>query len=145
MDSNPQTGLLQQGLKKATVLQSVLQKETSALKNRQIDDFETLQSEKVGAIESMQAVLDHIVAMTPTPQSDPGAITDAEMSKQLSELLEECQQQHEKNALIIDQLLEANKAALNVLKASRQLDTTETYDKLGKVSRQSTMGHNSEV
>ena len=145
MESFSHVGLFKQGLKKANVLQTVLRKEADALAGRRIDTFELLQSEKSIAVEAVQAVLDRLSTSGISFKTEHDNETVGRMSDELASVLEECKQQHEGNAVTIDKLLEANKAALNVLKATRRVDTTETYDKQGKMNRHGTMGHDSEA
>lgn len=145
MESSSHVGLFKQGLKKANVLQTVLRKEADALADRRIDTFEHLQSEKSIAVEAVQAVLDRLSTSGINFKTEHDNETVGRMSDELASVLEKCKQQHEGNAVTIDKLLEANKAALNVLKATRRVDTTETYDKQGKMNRHGTMGHDSEA
>jgi flagellar biosynthesis/type III secretory pathway chaperone len=145
LESSSHVGLFKQGLKKANVLQTILRKEADALAARSIDTFELLQSEKSIAVDAIQAVLDRLSTSGISFKTEHDNETVGQMSDELASVLEKCKQQHEGNAVTIDKLLEANKAALNVLRSTRRVDATETYDKLGKVSRHETMGHESEA
>ena len=132
--------ITKQGLKKAEALFVALEEESVLLAKRSIDEFESLQPAKLELIESLQAIIEAL--NTEGSSASPDTFTYPE---ELSNLLGKCRQQHEKNAIVIERLLKSNTAALNVLRASRRVETTETYDRLGKVKQQSTLGHTSEV
>jgi flagellar biosynthesis/type III secretory pathway chaperone len=140
MMPTPLDEITKQGLKKAEALFGALEEESELLAKRSIDEFESLQPAKLELIESLQAIIEAL--NTEGSSTSPDTFTYPE---ELSNLLGKCRQQHEKNAIVIERLLKSNTAALNVLRASRRVETTETYDRLGKVKQQSTLGHTSEV
>jgi flagellar biosynthesis/type III secretory pathway chaperone len=136
----PRDEVAKQGLKKAEALYGALEEESLLLAKRSIDEFEALQPAKLELIESLQVMIE---ALNEEDASE--SPVGFKFPEELSNLLDKCRQQHEKNAIVIERLLKSNTAALNVLRASRRVETTETYNKLGKVKQQSTLGHTSEV
>ena len=136
----PREEVAKQGLKKAEALYGALEEESLLLAKRSIDEFEALQPAKLELIESLQVMIE---ALNEEDASE--SPVRFKFPEELSNLLDKCRQQHEKNAIVIERLLKSNTAALNVLRASRRVETTETYNKLGKVKQHSTLGHTSEV
>lgn len=132
--------IAKQGLKKAEALYGILEEESVLLAKRSIDEFESLQPAKLELIESLQKIIEASNKEHTSEFPEAGKLPEG-----LSDLLDKCRNKHEKNAIVIERLLKSNTAALNVLRASRRVETTETYDKLGKVKQQSTLGHTSEV
>lgn len=132
--------IAKQGLKKAQALYGALEEESALLAKRSIDEFESLQPTKLELIESLQVIIEAL-----NEEGSRASPEEFKYPEELSNLLDKCRQQHEKNAIVIERLLKSNTAALNVLRASRRVETTETYDRLGKVKQQSTLGHTSEV
>jgi len=110
-------------------LDSLLTEEFEALKNQNLEVFETLQSEKVKILERLaelnfseetldQTVLQQLI-------NDP-------MWNEITSLLDRCKRSHQRNELLISKQLDTIRGALSTLQNQDPSATLELYTKLGK-------------
>ena len=110
-------------------LESLLTEEFEALKNQNLELFETLQAEKLKILEVL-ADLDFIgenidQAATQQLLNDP-------IWNEITTLLERCKRSHQRNELLISKQLDSIRGALSALQDQDPSATLELYTKLGK-------------
>ena len=110
-------------------LESLLTEEFEALKNQNLELFETLQAEKLKILEVL-AGLDFIgenidQAATQQLLNDP-------IWNEITTLLERCKRSHQRNELLISKQLDSIRGALSALQDQDPSATLELYTKLGK-------------
>ena len=110
-------------------LDSLLTEEFEALKNQNLEFFETLQSEKLKILEVL-AGLDFIgenLDQTTTQQ-----LLNNPIWNEITNLLERCKRSHQRNELLISKQLDSIRGALSALQDQDPSATLELYTKLGK-------------
>ena len=110
-------------------LDSLLTEEFEALKNQNLEFFETLQSEKLKILEVL-AGLDFIgenLDQTTTQQ-----LLNNPIWNEITNLLERCKRSHQRNELLISKQLDSIRGALSALQNQDPAETLELYTKLGK-------------
>ena len=109
-------------------LLEILEAEFKLLQTDNLDGFETLQAEKQVIVEALSEKL------TPTDINDDYNVADDDSDdSNVKSMLAMCRDYHIRNGILLEQKIEVNKSALNILRSSRHSDEVETYDKLGKV------------
>ena len=110
-------------------LDSLLTEEFEALKNQNLEVFETLQSEKVKILERLAELnfSEETLDQTTLQQliNDP-------MWNEITSLLDRCKRSHQRNELLISKQLDAIRGALSTLQNQDPSATLELYTKLGK-------------
>ena len=110
-------------------LDSLLTEEFEALKNQNLEFFETLQAEKLKILEVL-AALDFIgvnIDQTATQQ-----LLNNPIWNEITSLLERCKRSHQRNELLISKQLDSIRGALSALQDQDPSATLELYTKLGK-------------
>ncbi len=111
-------------LKLTASLAQLLALEFEALKNQDLDQFESLQPVKNNLL-------------TELTQNCPSA-EDLQQLPQWAELKEqliECRDLHRRNSILIERKLDSIRGALNSLSAGDGGSSVEVYDRLGQVAR----------
>ena len=110
-------------------LESLLTEEFEALKNQNLEFFETLQSEKLKILEVL-AGLDFV------GENFDQAVTQQLLNNpiwnEITGLLQRCKQSHQRNELLISKQLDSIRGALSALQDQDPSATLELYTKLGK-------------
>jgi flagellar biosynthesis/type III secretory pathway chaperone len=110
-------------------LDSLLTEEFEALKNQNLEVFETLQSEKVKILERLAELnfSEETLDQTTLQQliNDP-------MWNEITSLLDRCKRSHQRNELLISKQLDTIRGALSTLQNQDPSATLELYTKLGK-------------
>ena len=110
-------------------LDSLLTEEFEALKNQNLEFFETLQAEKLKILEVL-AALDFIgvnIDQVATQQ-----LLNNPIWNEITSLLERCKRSHQRNELLISKQLDSIRGALSALQDQDPSATLELYTKLGK-------------
>lgn len=105
-------------------LAEVLEQEFEALKRRDLEQFESLQSEKNAVLERLSAVAAWVGAQPDVPALWQG----------LRERLQLCREAHLRNAQLLQRQLDGVRGALQALQGE-QGPSVDLYDRLGQVSR----------
>lgn len=105
-------------------LQALLALEFAALKERDLQQFESLQAEKNGVLEQLSAIAQWATAQMPVPEG----------WTQLQVPLGECREAHLRNIQLMQRQLQAVRGALQALQGE-QAATVDLYDRLGRMSR----------
>jgi flagellar biosynthesis/type III secretory pathway chaperone len=110
-------------------LDSLLTEEFEALKNQNLEVFETLQLEKVKILERLAELnfSEETLDQTTLQQliNDP-------MWNEITSLLDRCKRSHQRNELLISKQLDTIRGALSTLQNQDPSATLELYTKLGK-------------
>lgn len=107
-----------------TRLQALLEAEFEALKLRKLEDFEALQAEKTGLLETLSAVAEAVATQNPVP-----AAWQAQQ-----EALQACKQAHLRNTQLLQRQLLAVRGALQALQGGTDT-SVDLYDRMGQISR----------
>ena len=110
-------------------LESLLTEEFEALKNQNLELFETLQAEKLKILEVL-AGLDFIDENI--DQAAPQQLLNDPIWNKITTLLERCKRSHQRNELLISKQLDSIRGALSALQDQDPSATLELYTKLGK-------------
>ncbi len=110
-------------------LDSLLTEEFEALKNQNLEFFETLQAEKLKILEVL-AGLDFIGEKL--DQAETQQLLNNPVWNEITSLLERCKRLHHRNELLISKQLDSIRGALSALQDQDPSATLELYTKLGK-------------
>tara|TARA_B100000989_G_scaffold294417_1_gene273496 strand:- start:239 stop:655 length:417 start_codon:yes stop_codon:yes gene_type:complete len=110
-------------------LDSLLTEEFEALKNQNLEFFETLQAEKLKILEVL-AALDFIGVNL--DQAATQQLLNNPTWNEITSLLERCKRSHQRNELLISKQLDSIRGALSALQDQDPSATLELYTKLGK-------------
>lgn len=110
-------------------LDSLLTEEFEALKNQNLEFFETLQAEKLTILEVL-AGLDFIGVKL--DQATTQQLLNNPIWNEITSLLERCKRSHQRNELLISKQLDSIRGALSALQDQDPSATLELYTKLGK-------------
>ena len=110
-------------------LDSLLTEEFEALKNQNLEFFETLQAEKLKILEVL-AALDFIGVNI--DQAATQQLLNNPIWNEITSLLERCKRSHQRNELLISKQLDSIRGALSALQDQDPSATLELYTKLGK-------------
>lgn len=105
-------------------LGELLEQEFAALRERELDTFEGLQGEKNDSLTWLSALADE-VAQQPTPPAGWLA---------LRESLAACRDAHQRNARLLEKMLEAVRGTLNALHGDGA-PSVDLYDRMGRMAR----------
>jgi flagellar biosynthesis/type III secretory pathway chaperone len=105
-------------------LQALLALEFTALKERDLPQFEALQAEKNHVLERLSSIAHWATAQSPQP----------EVWSRLQAPLSECREAHLRNIQLMQRQLQAVHGALQALQGE-QAATVDLYDRLGRMSR----------
>ena len=111
-------------LAQAAELTRLLDLEFDALKNQDLDLFESLQPGK-------SALLGQLGQSCPPPE----ALQNEPAWQPLRDLLVECRDLHRRNAMLIERKLDTIRGALHSLRTGENASPLEVYDRLGHVAR----------
>jgi len=106
-------------------LAEVLDLEFETLKNRQLEAFEALQTEKNSLLERLSSMAAWVNAQPAVPALWQG----------LRENLVACREAHMRNAQLLQRQLQGVRGALQALQGEQAAPSVELYDRLGQVSR----------
>ena len=135
---------LREGLHKAKALEALLGEEFELLSAGDLDRFEAMQPRKTETLEALTALVPVLIGDTEISDSEESSVR-SELVEEIKVVLATCSDAHLKNAILIDRKIEATRSALEVLHSSRSADTSETYDKLGKIKRGYGRGRQTDV
>jgi flagellar biosynthesis/type III secretory pathway chaperone len=110
----------------AEQLQQLLALEFEALKEQDLDRFESLQTAKTDLLSELTRLC---------PDSEALQINPA--WQELKELLVDCRDKHRRNAVLIERKLDTIRGALRSLSAGHASSPVEVYDRLGQMARYS--------
>jgi len=110
-------------------LDSLLTEEFEALKNQNLEVFETLQSEKVKILERLAELNFSEETLDQTTLQQ--LINDPTWNE-ITSLLDRCKRSHQRNELLISKQLDTIRGALSTLQNQDPSATLELYTKLGK-------------
>ena len=110
-------------------LDSLLTEEFEALKDQNLEFFETLQAEKLKILEVL-AGLDFIGVNL--DQAATQQLLNNPIWNEITSLLERCKRSHQRNELLISKQLDSIRGALSALQDQDPSATLELYTKLGK-------------
>lgn len=105
-------------------LQDVLEAEFQALRQRDLGQFEHLQTEKSELLSFLSAVAQTVAPMDPVPA--------AWQARQ--EELQACKQAHMRNTQLLQRQLLAVRGALQALQGDKEV-SVDLYDRMGQISR----------
>ncbi len=122
MNSN----IVSESCQAAKKIQEILEYEFDALKNQDLERFDSLQEEKTTLI--------NFIASLNIPPYDANDKSD--IWHPLREIIKECQNLHRRNEILITRKLDSIRAALNTLSGENEISASvEMYDRLGKISQ----------
>jgi flagellar biosynthesis/type III secretory pathway chaperone len=110
-------------------LDSLLTEEFEALKNQNLEVFETLQSEKVKILERLAELN---LSEETLDQTMLQQLINDPMWNEITSLLDRCKRSHQRNELLISKQLDTIRGALSTLQNQDPSATLELYTKLGK-------------
>jgi flagellar biosynthesis/type III secretory pathway chaperone len=105
-------------------LQTLLEQEFEALRQQELERFESLQSAKNELLQTLSQSVPPVEQL----QTDPAW-------QAVHQLLLACRDAHRRNAVLIERKLEAIRSALQTLSLASQTSSVEVYDRLGQVAR----------
>ena len=108
----------------AARLAELLELEFEALKRRDLEQFESLQTEKNAVLERLSAMAAWVNAQAQVPAA----------WQVLRERLQSCREAHLRNAQLLQRQLDGVRGALQALQGE-QVSSVDLYDRLGQVSR----------
>ena len=118
--------LIAESCQAAKQIKDILDLEFDALKKQDLDKFDSLQ-------ESKTALINFIANLNVPPLKESG---DPDIWSPLREIIQECQNLHRRNEILITRKLDSIRAALNTLSGeSDNSASVEMYDKLGKIAQ----------
>ena len=113
---------LQHGL----VLQQLLQQEFDALREQNLDIFESLQPEKT-------QIFDSLVHLTGVGTAS-NRLDEPEWDT-FKNLITDCRDMHRRNEILISRKLDAIRGTLQTLNGGETTASVEVYDRLGRMAR----------
>lgn len=108
----------------AARLEALLEQEFDALKRRDLEAFESLQTEKNAVLERLSTLAAWANAQPQVPAA----------WQALRERLQSCREAHLRNAQLLQRQLDGVRGALQALQGE-QVSSVDLYDRLGQVSR----------
>jgi flagellar biosynthesis/type III secretory pathway chaperone len=126
------TDHLTQAVHKAHALKLVLNSEFDALKQQDLNTFETLQAQKLEILHFLasEELLEKVKSHT---DDQDNAATTATIWDQVVALMNECRNLHRRNEILINHKLETIRGALQTIQSPDPLNSVEIYDRLGKM------------
>ena len=118
---------LKEGVELAAELETLLNEEFDVLRSQDINQFEALQPVKAAVLNSL-AKLTSNEKLGDSRPDDP-------LWVELTDLMANCRELHQRNEVLINRKLDATKGALNALAGTDPASNVEVYDRLGKLSR----------
>ena len=110
----------------AKQIKEILDLEFAALKKQDLEEFDSLQ-------ESKTALINFISSLNVPPFKEDN---DPDIWLPLREIIQECQNLHRRNEILITRKLDSIRAALNTLSGeSDNSSSVEMYDRLGKIAQ----------
>lgn len=104
----------------------ILESEFVALKNQDLEEFDSLQEKKTTLI--------NFIASLNVPPYKKGDEPDKWLP--LREVIQDCQNLHRRNEILINRKLDSIRAALNTLSGENNSGASvEMYDRLGKIAQ----------
>ncbi|MEO0315688.1 MAG: hypothetical protein RI928_2144 [Pseudomonadota bacterium] len=113
---------LQHGL----VLQQILQQEFDALREQNLDVFDSLQPEKT-------QIFDALIRLTGVG-TESNRLDDPEWDT-FKNLITDCRDMHRRNEILISRKLDAIRGTLQTLNGFDTTASVEVYDRLGRMAR----------
>jgi flagellar biosynthesis/type III secretory pathway chaperone len=113
---------LQHGL----VLQQILQQEFDALREKNLDVFESLQPEKT-------QIFDALIRLTGVG-TESNRLDDPDWDT-FKNLITDCRDMHRRNEILISRKLDAIRGTLQTLNGFDTTASVEVYDRLGRMAR----------
>lgn len=113
----------------ARALSVLLDEEFEALKTQDLEHFERLQPNKVDLLKKISQV--------PPPKAENTSQSQAGLSAEwegFQQLVRECRDRHQRNAILIQRKLDAIRSALRTLQGADATSSVEVYDRLGRLA-----------
>ena len=113
----------------ARSLSVLLDEEFEALKTQDLEHFERLQPNKVDLLKKISQV--------PPPKAENTSQSQAGLSAEwegFQQLVRECRDRHQRNAILIQRKLDAIRSALRTLQGADATSSVEVYDRLGRLA-----------
>ena len=113
----------------ALALSVLLDEEFEALKTQDLEHFERLQPNKVDLLKKISQV--------PPPKAENTSQSQAGLSAEwegFQQLVRECRDRHQRNAILIQRKLDAIRSALRTLQGADATSSVEVYDRLGRLA-----------
>ncbi|OUU00090.1 MAG: hypothetical protein CBC01_00180 [Betaproteobacteria bacterium TMED41] len=122
MNSN----IVSQGCQAAKQIQEILEFEFDALKKQDLEKFDSLQEKKTSLINFIDSLN--------VPPFKKENTSDVWLP--LREIIQDCQNLHRRNEILITRKLDSIRSALNTLSGENENSTSvEMYDRLGKIAQ----------
>lgn len=122
MNSN----LITESCQAAKRIHEILELEFVALKKQDLEEFDSLQ-------ESKTELINFIASLNVPPYKEENK---QDIWLPLREIIQECQNLHRRNEILITRKLDSIRAALNTLSGETDNSTSvEMYDRLGKIAQ----------
>jgi flagellar biosynthesis/type III secretory pathway chaperone len=116
----------------ARSLAVLLDDEFEALKTQDLDHFERLQPAKVDLLKKISQVPPPKAESVGNATATSGGVNaDWESFQQL---VRECRDRHQRNAILIQRKLDAIRSALRTLQGADATSSVEVYDRLGRLA-----------
>lgn len=123
--SSSHSGDVEKAMRLALTLETILEREFDVLKHSDLDQFESLQPEKLTILQD----LTHTQAVSSFYDTD--SHQSLKGMADLIEVMESCKNKFQRNDLLINKKIETVKSALNTLRNGADNRPLELYDKLG--------------
>jgi flagellar biosynthesis/type III secretory pathway chaperone len=116
----------------ARLLSLLLDEEFEALKAQDLEHFERLQPNKVDLLKKISQVPPPKANSTEGSQGSQAGLS-AEWEG-FQQLVRECRDRHQRNAILIQRKLDAIRSALRTLQGADATSSVEVYDRLGRLA-----------
>ena len=116
----------------ARLLSLLLDEEFEALKAQDLEHFERLQPNKVDLLKKISQVPPPKANSTEGSQGSQAGLS-AELEG-FQQLVRECRDRHQRNAILIQRKLDAIRSALRTLQGADATSSVEVYDRLGRLA-----------
>ena len=113
-------------LEHGLVLQQLLQQEFDALREQNLDIFESLQPEKT-------QIFDSLIRLTGVG-TESNHLDEPEWDT-FKNLIADCRDMHRRNEILISRKLDAIRGTLQTLNGGETTASVEVYDRLGRMAR----------
>ena len=113
-------------LEHGLVLQQLLQQEFDALREQNLDIFESLQPEKT-------QIFDSLIRLTGVG-TESNRLDEPEWDT-FKNLIADCRDMHRRNEILISRKLDAIRGTLQTLNGGETTASVEVYDRLGRMAR----------
>ena len=117
--------ILRKNCEVANEILEILEEEFVALKNQDLEKFDTLQQSKSTLID--------FISTQNIPPFDYKVVEDPWLP--FREIIQKCQNLHRRNEILITRKLDSIRAALNTLSGDENNSSLEMYDRLGKIAQ----------